>query len=168
MKYLETNGLIGKKVILYSDYDIMDSESKVYLTAVKEHDELMKKPEYCLLRGAINGLTLLIPRQAFDECGNFRTDLRCVQDYVLWEKMMRAGYLYIHIPEVLVTTRIHQMQQGNTSPVMVSEGEAFWTDLVKNTPEERMAELEGSVYEFYKKMYEFKGRGYINNKGGKS
>ena len=155
MKYLETNGLIGKKVILYSDYDIMDSESKVYLTAVKEHDELMKKPEYCLLRGAINGLTLLIPRQAFDECGNFRTDLRCVQDYVLWEKMMRAGYLYIHIPEVLVTTRIHQMQQGNTSPVMVSEGEAFWTDLVKNTPEERMAELEGSVYEFYKKMYEF-------------
>lgn len=155
IKYIEENGLLDQKVILYSDYDLMDSKSNVYATATKEHDELMKKPEYCLLRGAINGLTLLIPKQAFIDCGNFRTDLRCVQDYVLWEEMMLAGYKYIHIPEVLVTTRIHEMQQGNTSPVMVAEGDEFWINLVKHVKKERMIELEGSLYEFYKKMYEF-------------
>lgn len=155
MRFLEENGFLDKRIIPYSDYDLMDENSQVYLVAVKEHDELTAKPEYSLLHGAINGLTLLIPRQAFTECGNFRTDLRCVQDYVLWGDMMFAGYKFLHIPEVLVTTRLHRMQQGNTSPVMVSEGEELWINLVKQTDKETRERLEGSEYVFMRKMYEF-------------
>ena len=154
IEYLENNSLTDKKVILYSDYDLMDTYSKVFATSVKDHDELTKKPEYCLLRGSINGLSLLIPKEAFEECGNFRTDLRCAQDYELWERMM-AKYRFVHIPEILVTTRLHENQQGNTSPVMLKEGNDFWTNIIKHVPKERKIELEGSEYLFYKKMYDF-------------
>lgn len=155
IEYLKSNGLLGKKAIMFSDYDLMDENSKVFAASVKNHEVLEKKPDYCILRGDINGLTLLIPKQAFTECGNFRTDLRCVQDYVLWEEMRAAGYTFFHIPEILVTTRLHSNQQGNTSPVMLEENEEFWTGLIKNTSKERMIEFEGTEYNFFKVMYKF-------------
>lgn len=155
MKYLEENGLLDQKVIMFSDYDLMDENSKVFATSVKDHKVLEKKPDYCILRGDINGLALLIPKQAFAECGSFRTDLRCVQDYVLWEKMRASGYTFIHIPEILVTTRLHSLQQGNTSPVALAENEEFWINLVKSTEKERMERFEGTEYNFFKVMHKF-------------
>ena len=154
INYLEEHGLLDSNTILYSDYDLMDEKSHVYAGSVKDHQLLTEKPDYCILHGDINGLSLLIPKKAFADCGGFRTDLRCVQDYVLWEEMRKAGYNFIHIPEILVTTRIHSMQQGNTSPVMVSEGNDFWINLINDTSEERMIRLEGSRYGFYKKMHD--------------
>ena len=71
VKYLEENNLIGKKAILYSDYDIIDQDSILTSKSIKPHKETVEKPEYALLRGHINGITLLIPKRAFDECGNF-------------------------------------------------------------------------------------------------
>ena len=154
IKYLEEHGLLDSNTILYSDYDLMDEKSHVYAGSVKDHKLLTENPDYCILHGDINGLSLLIPKKAFADCGGFRTDLRCVQDYVLWEEMRKAGYNFIHIPEILVTTRIHSMQQGNTSPVMVSEGNDFWVNLIKDTSKERMIRFEGSTYGFYKKMHD--------------
>ncbi|MBR4909835.1 MAG: glycosyltransferase [Clostridia bacterium] len=153
--FLEENGYLGKKVIVFSDYDLMDENSKVFGASVKDHAVLSVKPDYCILRGDINGLSLLIPKTAFEECGNFRTDLRCVQDYLLWEQMMAAGYKFLHIPEILVTTRLHSNQQGNTSPVMLKENNEFWTNLIKHTSKERMEEFEGNELNFFKVMHKF-------------
>ena len=155
MKFLEDNGLIGKKAIVFSDYDLMDENSKVFAASVKDHDVLSVKPDYCILRGDINGLSLLIPKQAFADCGNFRTDLRCVQDYVLWGKMLDAGYKFLHVAKILVTTRLHSNQQGNTSPVFIAENNELWTNLIKSTSKERMEEFEGTEYNFYNAMYKF-------------
>lgn len=152
--YLKNNNLFDSNVILYSNYDLMDTDSKIYATAIKNHQELIEKPEYGLLRGAINGLSLLIPKKAFDECGVFDETLRCTQDYELWERMMQK-YKFIHQEEVLVTTRIHASQTGQTSPRVISEGNQLWINMIENTPKERKKQLEGSEYNFYCAMKDF-------------
>lgn len=154
MNYLEENNLIGKKVILYSDYDLMDNRSRVFATSIKNHEELVQKPEYCLLRGSINGLALLIPKEAFKECGVFDENLKCAQDYELWERMQKK-YKFIHQEGILVTTRLHEAQQGNTSSKMETEGNEFWTNLIKHTSKEKREELEKTEYNFLAEMYKF-------------
>lgn len=154
IEYLKNNNLIGQKVILYSDYDLMDTYSHIFARSIKNHNELVKKPEYCLLRGAINGLSLLIPKQAFKDCGVFDEKIKCAQDYVLWEKM-EEKYKFIHMPEILVTTRLHENQQGNTSPVMLAEGNSFWINLIKHVTPQKKIELEKSEYNFYYQMLQF-------------
>lgn len=114
VKYLEEHNLIGKKAILYSDYDLIDKDSILITKSIKPHKETVEKPEYALLRGHINGITLLIPKRAFDECGNFDEKLRCAQDYELWYRMMKAGYDFIHIPKILAKSRVHENQVTNT------------------------------------------------------
>ena len=154
IKYLEDNNLTDKNVILYSDYDLMDNHSRVFATSIKNHQELVDKPEYCLLRGSINGLSLLIPKEAFKECGIFDEKLKCAQDYELWERMQKK-YKFVHQEEILVTTRLHEEQQGNTSKRMLTEGNEFWINLIKHVPRERKEQLEGTEYNFYSEMYDF-------------
>ena len=64
-----------------------------------------KKPEYLLLRGCINGITLLIPKKAFDDCGSFNTSLRCTQDYDMWHRMLKK-YNFLQVEDFLSKTRV--------------------------------------------------------------
>ena len=154
IEYIKNNNLENKKIILYSDYDLMDNHSRVFAKSIKDHNELVKKPEYCLLRGAINGLSLLIPKNAFEECGTFNEDLKCTQDYELWERMQKK-YQFVHQPEILVTTRLHREQTGQTSDKVLTEGNKFWIDLINNTTKEKKEQLDGTEYNFYKGMRDF-------------
>ena len=155
VKYLEEHNLIGKKAILYSDYDLIDKDSILITKSIKPHKETVEKPEYALLRGHINGITLLIPKRAFDECGNFDEKLRCAQDYELWYRMMKAGYDFIHIPKILAKSRVHENQVTNTNPKVESEGNKFWIDITDDIPYESKVRLEGSEYNYYKEMEKF-------------
>lgn len=142
------------ETILYSDYDLMDENSNVFARSIKDHEELVNKPEYALLRGAINGITLLIPKKAFSDCGVFREDLRCTQDYELWQRMMKK-YKFVHEPGVLATTRLHSNQTGNTSPRVLIENNELWLELIESISDERKIELEKSIYNYYYQMREF-------------
>lgn len=154
-KQVEYIKKFDSNTVLYSDYDLMDSHSSVFATANKNHKELMEKKEYSLLTGAVNGITLFIPKKAFDECGNFRVDLKCTQDYELWLRMIKKGYEFIHQPEVLSTTRLHRGQTTNTSPRVVSEGNTLWINLIEAFPAEKKIELDNSEYEYYSKIRKF-------------
>ena len=151
IKYLEN---CNENTILYSDYDLMDENSNIFAVSTMNHEELSVKKEYALLRGAINGITLLIPKKAFEDIGTFREDLRCTQDYELWLRMMDK-YEFVHQPLVLATTRLHQMQTGNTSPRVLSEGKELWIDIIENFSDSKKIELDQSIYLYYKNSLEF-------------
>ena len=155
VNFLIDSQLLGKKVILYSDYDLIDEKSKILSVAIKDHNMLEEKEEYALLRGTVNGITLLIPKMAFDDCGNFDENLRCAQDYDLWYRMMKKGYHYKHIPKVLASTRIHKKQVTNTNPKVVTEGNQFWIRMIDDIPLNKKEKLEGSEYSYYYEMAEF-------------
>ena len=109
VNYLVENDLIGKKVIVFSDYYLINTKGKIIASSKKDHEEIQNKPEYILLKGHINGLSLLIPKSAFDTYGGFDTKLLCTQDYVKWKEMAKT-YKFIHIPELLVSTRLPAKQ----------------------------------------------------------
>ena len=155
IEFLKENNLLNERVILYSDYDLMNEKSKITDHVVKDHEMLELKPEYALLRGSVNGLSLLIPKKAFNECGNFDESLRCAQDYDLWYKMMKKGYKFIHMPEILVITRIHAKQDTKTNPKVDTEGNAFWVNMIDDIPLKTKIRLEGSEYNYYFEMAKF-------------
>ncbi len=143
-----------KDIILYSDYSIIDSEGNKKCDCIKEHDLLQKKPYYGLLRGNINGITLLIPKEAFKKCGMFNVNLKCTQDYDLWFKMYEK-YKFIHQPEVLAMTRIHSTQDSQISPYAIKEGNELWKKLADETPLNIKKSLEKTTYKFYLEMSNF-------------
>ena len=141
------------KVIVFSNYALIDWKGNEYRKPIiHNHDMLVEKPEYSLLRGCIGGITLLIPKVAFDICGNFDTSLRCTQDYELWGRMLKESFKFLHMADVLTKTRIHRNQTSYTNPNVLSEGNSLWIFLVELLPNNRKIELEGDLFDFY---YEF-------------
>ena len=156
--FLKEHNYLGKKVVVFADYYLIDKNGKLIAEAKKDHDEIENKPEYNLLKGHINGLTLLIPKKAFDEYGEFDTQLSCAQDYEMWRKMMKT-YKFVHMPETIVSTRWHKKQTTHTSPKVKTEGNAFYLKLIKEISDKRMAELEGSKYNFLMGIADFHKEG---------
>jgi len=156
IKYLTDNNLVNKKVILYSNFLEIDKNSNGFGKRILDTNVLNKKPEYAMLRGAINGITLLIPKAAFDRCGDFNPKLRCTQDYDMWLRMSNE-YLFIHIPYVLAKTRIHKNQDTNTNPNVLTEGNLLWIKMIESMPDSKKINLENTVFNYYYEMAKFLG-----------
>lgn len=144
--------LEDKNSILYSDYCLMNSKMKRYpKDNILDEKLLNDKPEYCLLRGFLSGITLLIPKKAFDKCGYFKEELRCTQDYDMWARLLKE-FKFVYCPGVYTCTRIHSMQDTQKSPKVIEEGNNLWLELVEYVDDKRKVELEGSLFDYY---YEF-------------
>lgn len=147
MDFLQT--LNDDNVIIFNNYGLINSDGKDFKNNVCfDHDLLTKKPKLALLNGNINGITLLIPKKAFDEIGRFDVDLRCTQDYDMWLRMIKT-YTFVHMKDVITKTRIHQMQDTQTSPRMVTEGNKLWIRIIDSIDDKEKVELNGSIFEYY-------------------
>lgn len=139
--------------IVYNDYSFIDSNgTDIRKPRILNKAELRKKPEYALLRGSINGITLLIPKNIFDVCGNFDEKLKCVQDYDMWLRIYEKGYKFIHMDKLLTKSRIHSLQVTENNPLVLEEGATIWKKLIELPNDERKIILEGSVYNYYYHM----------------
>lgn len=152
--YLEKNNFLHKKFIPYSDFSLVDIKGKLITDVKFNHDFVNQKPELALLRGLINGNSLLIPKAAFDTYGGFDTKLKCVQDYQKWFEFMKT-YTFVHVPKILVKTRYHKGQVSNTSPLVPIEGNAFYLKLIKSFNDEDKKRIDGNVYSYYAHLVEY-------------
>ena len=151
IKFLASNQLQGEKVILFANYELIDKDSILMQRVELDHTMLDEKPEYALLRGCINGITLLIPVTAFKECGLFNTSLKYTQDYDLWRRMSNS-YKFVHMENILTQTRIHALQDSNKQPNVVKEGDALWISMMEGLSKETKERLESTEYNFYNEM----------------
>jgi hypothetical protein len=143
-----------ENIILYSDFEEIDEKSRHTRDVRFENGMLEKKPLYALLRGCINGCSLLIPKVCFDTVGLFDAHLKATQDYALWLKMIRQ-FEFRHVPEILVKYRIHSRQGSSQVPdVVAEEGDALWIDMMENLSEEEKILYEGTLFQFYHRMAE--------------
>lgn len=140
-----------ENIILYSNFDLINEHGEKTRTVYLNHQLLTEKPDYAVLRSAIGGITLLLPKRVFEEYGEFDPKLRCVQDYDFWFRILDK-YKFVHMEDVLAMTRQHSMQDSNTSPRMLVEGNEFWYQITKNYPLEKKIKAEGSEFLFYKEM----------------
>lgn len=154
MDYIAKHHLENKKVIFYSDYEIISDKSKKLATIIVNQELAEKNPEYALLRGLINGNSLLIPKQAWEEYGGLDQKLTCTQDYEKWFEMSRT-YKLQYVPGLSIKSRCHPNQVTNTSPNVRTEGNVLWLKMIKSISPSRRKNMNGSDYAFYWYMTEY-------------
>lgn len=62
---------------------------------------------YAKYRSPINHPTSMYRREVAEAVGGYR-DLRSMQDYDLWVRMLNDGYVLVNLPEVLVESRVDE------------------------------------------------------------
>lgn len=138
--------------IIYSDYSFMTANGRKFGRSVRiDSKEVGRNHNIALLKGYLNGITLLIPKEAFDKYGLFDEKLKCIQDYDKWFDFMKH-YKFIHLSKVLVTTRLHDKQTTNTSPYVEKEGNNFWIKVIKSYSNVEKENIFGTVKNFYNQM----------------
>lgn len=156
IEYLVNNYL--DDTILYGGYDLIDESSQTFAQVKPDSmyaEEKLSIPLFPILRGLINGCTLLIKKSHFDRVGLFEEDLLLVQDYSLWFKMFRNAKVKF-LPGIYVKTRVHNSQQSNRKRERaLAEGNALWSSFMDRVSVKEMCEIDGSPYLFYKNSADF-------------
>lgn len=67
-----------------------------------------------LVNGAFSGCSLLIPKAALDECGDFHEGMRFSQDALMWMKIFLKKYSLVYNADEDVYSRIHDKQVTET------------------------------------------------------
>ena len=116
----------NKKIILYSDYyviDLVSNNSHEYVMHQNLDDSGTKTGNLKLLfKADLHGCSLLIPKECFEKVGYFDEKLKTTQDYDLWFKFIDQGYLFKYVNKTLISTRRHPMQ-GTLNSVDLCEYE---------------------------------------------
>jgi glycosyltransferase involved in cell wall biosynthesis/phosphatidylglycerophosphate synthase len=102
-----------QKIILYCSNERIDINGD-YISRkkhlYKKNESLKETMLNNIKHYNICGCAALIPKKAFDEVGEFRTEIPTCSDADMWYRMMFAGYKFIFMNEVLVQSRQHQGQ----------------------------------------------------------
>lgn len=156
IKFLTENHL--EDTILYGGYELIDESSKIIRQIKPDHlypQEKLNISLFPILRGLINGCSLLIHKSHFEKSGLFDESLLLTQDYTLWFKIFRKAKVRF-LPGIFVKTRIHKEQQSNRIRERnLEECNALWISLINDVSVEEMREMDGSSYAFYRNTAEF-------------
>ena len=111
-------GRANRNVAVYSDYFFIDDNGN------RTGEERIAAPspeyfqQYITQANNLNGCTLLVPRVCFEQVGVFDESLRTTQDYALWFDFA-DHFDFIHLPERLIESRLHEAQGTRTMPETV-------------------------------------------------
>lgn len=150
IKFLLENHLID--TILYGGYELIDESSKISAQIKPESlysEEKLNISLFPILKGLINGCSLLIHKSHFERSGPFDEKLLLAQDYALWFKMFRNAKVKF-LPGLFVKTRIHDEQQSKKKRERnLEECNSIWISFINNVSVKEMCEIDGSPYLFY-------------------
>ncbi len=98
--------------ILYGDIEYIDTHSNFIRAHTFPHTDSGKFLSYLMIDG-VHGCTVLVPKKCFTHVGMFNENLITTQDVDLWFRLGEK-YRFIHIPEILIKSRIHTGQGSAT------------------------------------------------------
>ena len=146
-----------KNVLLYSDIEYIDKDSKFISFNKFPHFPPEEFRPAFIINGLVHGCTLLIPKICFEDCGVFNTSLRTTQDYELWFRFS-TKFDFIHLPDVLVYSRIHDNQDTiRLNDIVFDERDNLHNNFILNIREEEIKSFSNNniakyYIEFAKKM----------------
>lgn len=110
----EAMKLEDRKNILYSNYDIINSEGKVIKQFIEQNYndlETFRINSFLLYNYIGNGTTSLIHKSAIDQFGMFDEKIGFAEDYELWLRLCVLHEYRLHlVPKILAKYRIHETQ----------------------------------------------------------
>lgn len=127
---------IGKDVILYSDYDEIDSDSRIIGSCTYSSVSKNEFRRLLVGRGPVHGCTTFIPHRCFERVGLFDEALHTSQDYDLWFRLSKY-FDFVHMPQLLIRSRIHSGQGSRTmSGTRIEEGNRLFIRILQELIEE--------------------------------
>ena len=159
----------NKNIIPFTCFDFIDSEGKVKMhdtvsAGIHVYDyKLTLYTHYsCILRGEVNGGNVLIPKEAFAECGYFEEGNRITQEKDMWNRLLKK-YTFINIPIITYSIRSHNEQVSNTSGNTLIQTKDKIIDIINNMTDEEMIKESGSVDKFYLDLYTHYSNNSLND-----
>ena len=122
--------------VVFCMSELINKSGKVFYRYKNKINDHMKSIDYIiggLRKFTFSGCTFLIPKSAFYKIGLFKENIRYIQDYDYWYRLLLNDYTFRYLPDLLVQTRIHSKQLGaniNYSLIGSQEDIEFWHDLV--------------------------------------
>lgn len=146
-KQIETiKKLEDKTTILFSNVELIDEKGEIFCTT--NYSNLMTHEELCqgiypVIKGTVNGCSMLISKKCFDKVGLFNENLKTSNDYEMWLRLFKEFKSYL-IEEPLIQYRIHKNQDTTKSPYTLKEANKLWVDIINNLT---VKEIEGWSFE---------------------
>ena len=122
VKYLEK--LDNKESIIFSDFEFVNWKWEYLyesnISKLTTENILFKS----LVSSPINWCSLLINKKCFKKVWLFNDDLKTIQDYDMWFRLMKS-YKYYFINSVLVKNRRHWEQDSNNKVLMTIKSKSW-------------------------------------------
>lgn len=153
----EIKALKGKPetTIIFSNFFLIDKRSNIFSESHIEDRALPKsinKNIFPVIRGMVNGDTVLIHKKVFKECGYFDESLKTSSDYSYWLKIFN-NYDHLFIKKPLVKYRIHENQGTKKIPSYNSESDQFWTAALKSITPQQIKSWGVTPLQIYSDLY---------------
>ena len=137
--------------ILYSDFEFIDSDNRHLATIniVPPRDDQFVYT--LIMRRFLHGCTVMIPKEAFQKTGEFNENLKNCQDYEMWLRMSKQGFIFHHLNQVLVQGRIHPNQGGNLrKEIQFKDEEQVYQWVLANfSPEEIFGKVKDKAQYYF-------------------
>ena len=153
VEYISIEG--NEKKIPYASFKIIDEYGNIRLedtiiaqTNCFDYKTSLMQNEFTLLKGEINGGSVLIPKEAFKKHGMFDEKQRITQERDMWSRLM-TEYKFISIPYVTAMIRTHSNQVTNTNPNIKIESDKKNIEIISSISNERIKKMGLSKNEFY-------------------
>ncbi len=152
----------GRDAVVYSDYEGIDASGR---TVEIFRAGKLSAPQFRMLLITdipVNGCTVLVPRRCFEQAGLFDERLKAAQDYDLWFRMARR-YPFLHIPEVLLRSRIHAGQgTRRMTSTCLAEGNSNFTQWLDEIALDQSPSPDPTLTRFFfRAAVRLKRRGYL-------
>lgn len=112
----------------YTDYSVIDGHGRVLRTQRTPDLPRNDLRRHLFGRMFINGSTMLIARNCFDEVGLFREELKTTQDAEMWLRLLDCWDIG-RVPEVLGLYRIHPGQDSRLLDSHTAEKQATFAEV---------------------------------------
>ena len=142
-------------LIVFSNYFLIDDKGDVWHESNLDRQLLAKTPEIALLRGMVNGCSLMIPMPLLRRNLPFDVSLRFTQDYEMWNRIRKQAH-FVFLPETLIKYRIHRAQDTNpTNPIVIQENDNLWIKMMTDRSDSEKVLLNGSRKKYYSELDHF-------------
>lgn len=149
------NTLENKNTIIFSNFELINEKGEIF--AKTDYTKNIKKEKLCqgiypVVKGCVNGCTILIPKDCFEDVGYFKQELKTTNDYEMWIRLFSKFPSYF-IEEILIQYRIHQNQDTNKSPVYIKESNELWKNIINSLTETQIEKWGFDKFNVYMMLY---------------
>lgn len=144
----------NKTTVVFSNFSLFDDKGAIF--AATHSEERIKEDQfkgiYPVLKGMVNGDTILVHQDVFNKCGYFDEVNTNAADYRMWLKVF-TEFDHIFLKEPLSLYRIHDQQDTVKSPTYNEESDNFWLTAIDEIDDKKAKSWGVTLFKLYADLY---------------